>query len=292
MRVLIAGLGFLGEPLGCHLSSQGHEVVGLTHSAESADRLQSMHDFSVLASDLSDLSVLRASISNEAPFDCIVHCASSGRGGAERYRAVYFDGVKHLLEVCPEAKLHYTSSTSVYGQKDGSVVDEASPAKPDRETGQILRATEDLVMASGGVVSRLAGIYGPGRFYMLLKFLQKSATIEGDGGRYLNQAHQSDIVQALTLMLVNDALRSEIFNVVDSSPQTQQQAYSWLAEHFEGDLPPFVPPDLNRKRGWTHKRVSNAKLLGLGWQPQYPSFQDAVRHDPELVPSIRALVNS
>ncbi len=292
MRVLIAGLGFVGESLARHLHAQGHEVVGFTHSAESAARLQAEHEFKVLASDLSDREVMRASFAKEAPFDRVLHCASSGRGGAERYDAVYRRGAENLLALFPTAKLYYTSSTSVYGQTDGSLVDERSLAEPDRETGRILRTTEDLVVASGGVVARLAGIYGPGRSFILLKFLQKTATIEGDGGRYINQAHQADIVIALAMMMESETVQGEIFNVADSSPQTQREAYAWLAEHFGGALPPCVPKDLNRKRGWTHKRVCNAKLLGLGWQPAYPSFQDAVVSDPEFVPSIRALMDA
>jgi hypothetical protein len=48
-------------------------------------------------------------------------------------------------------------------------------------------------------------------------------------------------------------------------------------------LPPSGPIDPNRKRGWTSKRVSNAKLRALGWVPQFPSFFEAVERQPELV---------
>jgi hypothetical protein len=40
-------------------------------------------------------------------------------------------------------------------------------------------------------------------------------------------------------------------------------------------MPPSGPRDLNRKRGWTHKQVSNEKLRMRGWEPQYPAFTDA-----------------
>ena len=59
------------------------------------------------------------------------------------------------------AALAFTSSTSVYAQGDGEWVTEESPAEPDRETGRVLRATEEFVLAGGGIVARLAGIYGP-----------------------------------------------------------------------------------------------------------------------------------
>jgi nucleoside-diphosphate-sugar epimerase len=42
------------------------------------------------------------------------------------------------------------------------------------------------------------------------------------------------------------------------------------------ELPATGPRDLNRKRGWTNKRVSNKKLRALGWKPQYPSFREGL----------------
>ncbi|MFN5578937.1 MAG: hypothetical protein ACK49X_04885, partial [Akkermansiaceae bacterium] len=56
----------------------------------------------------------------------------------------------------------------------------------------------------------------------------------------------------------------------------QLEVYQGLAKIFSKPLPPSGPRDLNRKRGWTHKQVSNAKLKATGWQPKYPSFLDAV----------------
>ena len=41
-------------------------------------------------------------------------------------------------------------------------------------------------------------------------------------------------------------------------------------------MPPTGPRDPDRKRGWTHKRVSNAKLRATGWEPRFPCFLDAV----------------
>ena len=52
---------------------------------------------------------------------------------------------------------------------------------------------------------------------------------------------------------------------------------------FERPLPPTGPRDLDRKRGWTHKRVSNAKLVSTGWQPRFPCFLDAAR---EILPTL------
>ncbi len=287
MNVLIAGVGYVGQALGESLTAKGHEVVGLTHSAESQQRLQSSVAFPVIQADLTHLaSLAKVLTSLRRDFDQVVHCASSGRGGPEKYESVYLNGCRNLIACLPQARLLFTSSTSVYAQTDGSWVDESSAAEPTRETSKILRQTESLVLDHHGIVARLAGIYGPGRSYILRKLFEGTATIEGDGGRYVNQVHRHDIVESLSLLLETDSPKGVCVNVSDSNPQTQRVLYQWLANHFKLELPPSAPRDLNRKRGWTHKRVSNARLRSLGWAPRYASFQEAVLNDASLVPSI------
>ena len=278
-RVLIAGCGFVGLATAQLFAQRGWDVVGCTHSEESAGRLEN-ETFPVVAGDVTELASVEK-LTAHGPFDAVVHCASSGRGGVEQYRRVYLDGAQHLSTVFPGATLLFTSSTSVYAQTDGEWVTEESAAEPDRETGQLLRATEDFVVARNGVVARLAGIYGPSRSVLLRKFFERTAAIEGDGTKWINQAHRDDIASAL-VHLITSGIRG-IFNVNDDAPLAQGALYAWLAERFQQDLPPSGPIDLNRKRGWTNKRVSNAKLRALGWKPQFPSFFDAVRNDAALV---------
>lgn len=284
--LLIAGVGYLGAPLAEKLAATGRSVIGLARSAP-----VSATSYPIESADLGDASTIAALAKKAGPVSAIIHCASSGRGGADAYRAVFVEGTRHLLDAFPGAPLFFTSSTSVYGQTDGSVVTEDSPAEPDRETGQLLRAAEDQVLAAGGTVLRLAGIYGPGRSVHLQKFFGGTATIEsGEVSRLLNQIHRDDAVDALVhlLSLPSEQVRGQIFNVADDTPLTQRATYEALAEFFGQPLPPEAPPDLNRKRAWTHKAVSNAKLRATGWTPQHLSFPGALTSDPELIDSIRA----
>jgi nucleoside-diphosphate-sugar epimerase len=279
-KVLIAGCGFVGLSTARLFAQRGWEVTGCTHTAESAAQL-SGESFPVIACDVAE----RSSVETLAPFgsvEAVVHCASSGRGGAEQYRRVYLEGARHLAAVFPAATLLFTSSTSVYAQTDGGWVTEESPAEPQRETGQLLRETEKFVAAQNGIVARLAGIYGPGRSVLLRKFFDGTATIEGDGAKWINQVHRDDIASALVHLMTAKA--RGVFNVNDNVPLAQRDLYAWLAERFHRSLPPSGPIDLNRKRGWTNKQVSNAKLRALGWQPRFPSFFDAVQNDPGLAP--------
>jgi nucleoside-diphosphate-sugar epimerase len=132
---------------------------------------------------------------------------------------------------------------------------------------------EKLTLAAGGVVARLAGIYGPNRSVILKKFLSGEAVIEEDGRRFLNQIHRDDAARAIFHLVTTRT--TGVFNVSDSKPLSQLECYEALSRIFNRPLPPSGPRDMNRKRGWTHKRVSNAKLRDSGWEPEFLSFLDA-----------------
>ncbi len=292
MKILIVGCGYVGERVADALHAVGHEVVGVTHSPESAQRLATAKAWRAVACNISDLEAVNALKTEVGAVDAWLHCASSGRGGAEAYQAVYVKGVSHLLEVFPEAHGCFTSSTSVYPQTDGSMVNEQSPAEPDRETGRLLRQAEEMILAAGGSVARLGGIYGPERSFVLKHLLEGSAGVEeipeAPEGRYLNQIHRDDAAQAL-VHLVLQKLKG-IYNVVDDEPTTQQRCLTQLSEIMGMPSPGNKPLDVNRKRGWTHKQVSNAKLRTAGWIPRFPNYVSAVHQDPDLVSSILAIV--
>lgn len=291
MIILIFGCGYVGERVADLLREAGHDVVGATHSEESARRLSQAKPYRVHATDVGDESSVRRMLEKlSTQPDVVIHCASSNRGGAEMYRSVYFDGCRHLQKVFTSARLIFTSSTSVYPQTDGSWVTEESDATPDRETSQILRKTENFILEHQGCVARLAGIYGPGRSFVLKNFLEGSAVIEGlDGeGRWLNQIHREDAARALVHLALNRL--TGIFNVTDDTPITQRECFANLSVRFDKPLPPVAAPKVDRKRAWTSKQVSDAKLRASGWTPLYTSYFDALDHDAALVPSIFAMI--
>jgi nucleoside-diphosphate-sugar epimerase len=287
LKLLLCGHGYLGQAISREFLAAGWDVTAISRhrdssSSQSAIRNPQLLELPCDITSPSDVAALAARIPTP---DLLLHCASSGRGGAEAYRSVYLEGCRNLLRTFPESPLLFTSSSSVYAQIDGSEVTEESPAEPDRDTGKILRETEDLVLASGGIVARLSGIYGPGRSVILKKFLSGEAVIEEDGQRFLNQIHRDDAARALLHLSSPQlsTLSSQLYNVSDSRPLTQLECYTGLANLFGKPLPPSGPRDLNRKRGWTHKRVSNAKLRATGWEPRFPSFLDAA---PAIAPTL------
>ena len=266
-RILIAGCGYVGSATADLFHTAGWEVEGWTHSGDSASQL-SAKPYPVCAVDITDRDAVQGA---GRTFNAIIHCASTGGGGAESYRRIYFCGVKNLIQILQPDRFIFTSSTSVYAQTNGEWVDEDSAAQPQHETGKILRETEEFVRQSGGIVARLAGIYGPGRSALLRKFLTGEARPENGVERYQNQAHRDDIAAALLHLakLPNDP---GLVNVIDDEPLTQRECYEWLAAKLQRPMPPSVKRAGERKRGASNKRVSNRRLRALGWEPKFPTF--------------------
>jgi nucleoside-diphosphate-sugar epimerase len=268
--VLVIGCGYVGAQLLRELNRSGWKATGITLSESSANALRN-EGLEVVAADLRTAD-LRALTDNNP--SVVIHCASSGKGGPVAYREIFLETTMRLLRETSFEHLIFTSSTSVYAQTDGSIVTESDSAKPERETGKILRETEELVLSRQGTVLRLAGIYGPGRCVPLEKLLSGEAGIEGDGERIMNSIHRDDAVSAFHLAA--EHRWPGIFNVADNTPVTQLEWFQWVCARVGRPLPPSVPRNLNRKRAWTSKRVSNAEFRSLGWTPRYPSFREGV----------------
>lgn len=277
MRVLIVGCGYVGLPLGKELVRLGHEVYGIRRSAEGAEEMQ-VAGVKPLVADVTKPAELAQL---PGPFDWVVNCVSSSKGGMEEYREVYLKGTRNLMEwlaKSPPKKFVYTSSTSVYGQTDGSAVKESSPTEPASETGQVLVETEKALLEAKnipGVVLRVAGIYGPSRGHLFLQYLKNEARIAGQGERIINMIHRDDLTGIIIAALKNGR-SGEIYNAVDDEPVAQIHFFRWLSETLGKWMPPFATAEENagRKRGLTNKKIQNRKVkMELGYQFKYPNFR-------------------
>jgi nucleoside-diphosphate-sugar epimerase len=279
MRVLIVGCGYVGLPLGAELVRQGHEVFGLRRSTHAADELKAagLHPLFADVTKPGELKNL------PRDFDWVVNCTASGGGGADDYRKIYLEGNRRLvswLMGSPLKKFIYTSSTSVYGQNDGTVVTEESPAAPEAGTAKVLVETEKVLLAAArenypALVLRVAGIYGPGRGHSFKQFLHGEARIEGDGSRFLNMIHRDDLIGGIIAALENGRA-GEIYNATDDRPVSQSDFFHWLAAELKKPMPAGVPAEAEtlRRRGATNKRVSNAKLkTELKYEFRFPDFR-------------------
>lgn len=269
-RVLIAGCGYLGQATADLFHADGWEAEGWTKSPNDIEK-----PYPVIACDISDRAVVNARPAN---FDFVIHSTSTRGGDVDLYRRTYLEGARNLVDRFVGSTILFVSSTSVYQQRNGEWVTEESPTDPPHERGQVLREAEKLVLANGGIVARLAGIYGPRRSALLKKFLNDDAFVVED--RFVNQIHRDDAAAALRLLLDRQLPAERIFNVADNEPMLLSNCYRALVQKLKRAWPPpngaRSTSTSPRKRGDSNKRVSNAKLRGLGWQPQFPSFADGI----------------
>ncbi len=280
MRVLIIGCGYVGLPLGAELVRQGHDVIGLRRDLASEAGCNAA-GLQLLTADVTkpdDLSRLPGN------FDWVINTVSSTKGGIEDYEQVYLNGTRNLiawLSPNPPKKFVYTSSTSVYGQVDGSVVKESSVTEPASATGKLLVETEQLLFDAArswkfpSVILRVAGIYGPERGHLFLQYLRDEAKIAGKGERIINMIHRDDLVNVIIASLKHGRA-GEAYNAVDDEPVAQLHFFRWLSETLGKWMPPFTTGEENaiRKRGLTNKKVSNRRLkMELGVQLKYPTFR-------------------
>jgi len=284
-RILIAGCGYIGQATADLFHAAGWDAEGWTASAKSAAALFSK-PYPVCQVDISNRDQVAE---RPGTFDAVVHCASSRGGGLESYRQIYLNGARNLLDRFVGAKMLFTSSTSVYAQRDGSRVIEESETKPAREAGRVLLEAEKIVLGRDGTVARLSGIYGPGRSALLSKFLAGTAIIDPENDRFVNQVHRDDIASAIFLVVSGEWQERQIYNVVDNQPMLQSDCYRWLAQRLNRPLPPIGKSTGQRKRGDSNKRVSNAKLRGHGWAPQYHTFAEGMERS--VLPSFGDVIS-
>lgn len=279
VRILIIGCGYIGTPLGAALRGGGHEVTGTRRGGDVQGDL-ARAGIKPVKLDVTDADAVRRL---PGEFDWIVNCAASKGGGVPDYERLYFEGTLNLLkrfESSLPGKFVFTSSTSVYGQNDGSEVTESSATKPMAGTAKVLARTEQLLLESSArgfpaIILRLAGIYGPGRGYWLRQFQANSGEAGWEADRWVNMIHRDDVVTAIMAAL-ECGRGGEIYNVADDEPATPRTIGEWLAKMLKRPIPQSRTEfRTERKRGTSSKRVSNSKMKSqLGCRLKYPTFRE------------------
>lgn len=296
MKVLIAGCGYVGIPLGSELIKAGHEVFAFnrTNALQKEIEKAGIHFCTADVSDRRSLEKL------PAPFDWVVDMVSAGGGGPVEYLNTYLEGARSLIDwlnSTPPKKFVFTSSTAVYGQDDGSQVKEESPTDSTLETGRILVETERLLLAAfqtlkfPSIVLRVAGIYGPDRGYWLGQFLKNTAVIEGRGDRFSNMIHRDDLIQTI-IGALKSGRPGEVYNVVDDEPVSQLHLFRWLSDATGKPMPASATVEQTtlRSRNVTNKRVLNRRIkMELGIQLKYPTFRQGLTAEIQRLEQIGAI---
>src|SRR5438067_1962055 len=136
---LVIGCGYLGRRAATAWRDRGRRVVALTRGRAAklaADGLEP------LAGDVLD----PASLAALPEASTVLYAVGLARAAGRPMRDVYVTGLANVLAALPPCgRFLYVSSTSVYGQTDGSVVTEDSPTEPATESGRVVLEAEELL---------------------------------------------------------------------------------------------------------------------------------------------------
>lgn len=276
MTVLIFGAGFSGKAIGQTFVEKGFSVFGTTRSAEKSAGLATL-GITPLVFDGQQFSQWV-----EAAMSTTTHLIQSIAPGTEG------DPLLRLTEGDLKARMpnlqwiSYLSTVGVYGDHQGSWVNEESPCKPvsirskervDAEQAWQAAAEQANVPLA---VLRLSGIYGPGR-NGFVNLAQGTARRLVKKDQVFNRIRVEDIASATLFLAEQNA--GGIFNITDHEPAPPQDVVTEAAKLMGVEAPPEMPFEtaelspMARSFYGENKRVSNAKIRDLGFTFAYPDYR-------------------
>ena len=276
MKLFVFGLGYSGLAFARHAVAQGYEVVG-THreppsTVEPGIRYITFGPGHTLPKDALDGVI--GLLSTVPPTDL---------GDPA------LDAIGKYINIMERfAWVGYLSTTGVYGDRQGGLVDETSPLLPSLERSkQRVRAEADWLGLWKNHkipvhIFRLAGIYGPGRSAIDSLRAGKAKRIVKPG-QVFSRIHVEDIAGALLASLAKPT-PGEIYNLCDDNPAGPEEVITYAAGLLGVDPPPAIPFDqadlspMARSFYADNKRVSNQKMKNaLGYRLKYPSYKEGLK---------------
>jgi len=273
MHVLVAGCGWLGMALARRLLARGDRVTGIRRDPGRAAAL------AALGVEPLGLDLAEAGVGARLPrADAIIACQSAGAETEAAYRAAYLDANRTLLAAAERsgAALVYTGSTGVFGQRDGSDVDETTPPSPASATAEVLVRAEQLLAGAAAAgtrasVVRLSGLYGPGRAGIVERVRSGALALGPGDDAWMNFCHQDDAV-AFVLAALERVPRGAVFHGSDAHPPRRREVVEWVAARLG-----IAPPRAERPAPGPNRRVLSARTrAALSVELRWPSFADGL----------------
>lgn len=278
MSILIIGCGYLGRRVAEIFQQAGRTVYATTRSEDRAASFADEHGWRPILWEITDSSGPKTPLPE---IETVVLAVGFDRKSGHSIDQVYVGGVAQALNYLPDTvqRLFYVSSTGVYGQAQGELIDEKSPTNPTRPGGKACLQAEALLrespFADRTTILRLAGIYGPGR----LPYLQSIANnepIQADGEGWLNLIHVEDAA-AIIHQLDQLSETPPLLLVADGSPVMRKEYFAEIARQMNAPTPELVEAPPDHRRGGTGKRVDASLLRStLSLELQFPTYREGV----------------
>lgn len=193
------------------------------------------------------------------------------------YAGAVSEAIKYWVGPQYGGSLVFTSSVGVYGDYSGRVVDEFSPLDSESPRSKTLIAAEEAVLAKGGNILRLGGLYhdhrGPHTYW--LQAAREGKVIESNADGLVNLIHYDDAAD-LIVTILSSHLQQTVLMGVDGTPTTKQEICQFaLQSNLFANGTPI--PQFRFETGSRGKvcDASYSKKL-LSWQPKFPSFRQCM----------------
>lgn len=280
MRVFIFGAGYSARAFARSMAGEAEWIGGTTRTEAKFEglRVAGIEPFAFdgtgvspeIAAELARTTHLVVSAGPNEAGDPVIAAASG-----------------HILNSMPNLRwIGYLSTVGVYGNHDGSWIDETAECKPRAGRSDNRREAEkewEALAAKRGVplaILRLSGIYGPGR-NAFVNLASGTARRLIKPGQIFNRIHVDDIAGSLAHLARHET--GGIFNVTDDEPAPPQDVVAFAALLMGVEPPPeidFESAELSsmaRSFYGENKRVSNAKLKATGYRFVQPNYREAFR---------------
>jgi nucleoside-diphosphate-sugar epimerase len=272
MNIAIIGCGYVGYAVAKYWQQKMTLLVtATTTTPERIPELQAVAQ-KVVVTKGNDAATLKSVLQHQ---DVVL--LSVGSRNADTYAETYLETAKTLADVLAQVpnvkQLIYTSSYSVYGDRNGAMVDEDTPVDPTHTSAIILSETEKILLAAARenlrvCIFRLGGIYGTGRELIKI-FGRASGTIRpGNGEDVTNWIHLDDIVGAIEF--ARQKHLQGIYNLVDDAHLSNRELLDTLfAKHNLSTVQWDASQKSNRPYNAT---VSNQKIKNAGYKLIHPQM--------------------
>ena len=272
------GLGYSAGVLSKRLMARGWSVRGTSRRAEQCAELTAQGITAFTFDRDQPLADATAAL------DGVTHILSSVPPDAAGDAVIDHHGGHIAARSTALAWVGYLSTTGVYGDRGGGIVDEASDLRPTTERGERRVAAEDKwcgLWRDHSVpvhLFRLAGIYGPGRNALVTVKRDQARRIVKPG-QVFGRIHVADIAAALEASMAQPN-PGAAYNLCDDEAAPPQDVIAYACELLGLEPPPEIEfdgaelSDMARSFYGENKRVANDRLKReLGVSLTYPDYR-------------------
>lgn len=265
-QISILGCGWLGFPLAKKLIEKGYSINGSTTSQNKLSTLENsgINPFIVILSEVEGMfeseSVSESinSFLQESEI-LIIDIPPKLRGdNGNSLRKIFVEKIENLIPFIEKStvkKVLFVSSTSVYGDENGTITEETLP-NPETESGKQLLLAEAVLQKNQNfetTILRFGGLIGEDRHPV--KFLAGKENLENPDAP-INLIHQNDCIEIIQ-EIISQSKWNEVFNAVAPFHPTREEYYTQKAKQQNLILPKFSPAKSNIKKIISGEKIEN-----------------------------------